>query len=251
MLSQCLLHHFSRVNMSGLKVWSRFSAKSRDGTVLKLRIEDMPEDRIEDVTKLLMTHYAPEESLHKGSGVPKNPEAMAELLKLYKESWNEKPHQITICVSDDETDTNSELLGASLMVLETKEEAFKEITYDDANTEEIKKFLEIMKCLSAKYNVFEKYDLDEFYDGRGVVVLPKCRGLGIAQEFFRVRRLMCKEHNIPMTGAWMTSFGTQKAAIRDNWETVCEMNTEDFEKEVGVKFEKVPPTCIFMIARGE
>ncbi|KAG6450274.1 hypothetical protein O3G_MSEX006480 [Manduca sexta] len=237
--------------MSGPRVWSRFSAKASDGTVLKFRIEDMTEDRIEDVMTLLMTHFATEESLHRGSGVPKNPKAMAELQEIYKELWNEKPNQIVICVSDEETTTNSELLGASVMDLETREEASKEIRHDNATTEEIKKFLEIITCLFTKYNVFDKYDLDKFYDDRGVVVLPKCRGLGIAQEFFRVRRLMCKEHNIPMTGGWMTSFGSQKAAIRDNWETVFEINYEDFGKEVGVKFENVPPTCIFMIARGE
>ncbi|KAG6450272.1 uncharacterized protein LOC115443600 [Manduca sexta] len=236
--------------MSEPKVWSRFSAKAKDGTVLKFRIQAMTEDRKEDLMNLLMTYFVPEESMHKGLGIPKNPEAMAELLEIYKELWSVKPNQnLTICVSDDETETRSELFGASLIILDKREE--KEKLHYEPISEVIKESIKIASCLSMKYNVFEKHDLNEFYDGRGVVVHPKCRGLGIAQEFLKVRRLVCKEHNVPMTGAWMTSFGTQKAAIRDNWETVFELNTEDFAKEVGVKFENVPPTFMFMIAKVE
>ncbi|KAG6450271.1 uncharacterized protein LOC115443604 [Manduca sexta] len=235
--------------MSEPKVWSRFSAKSKDGKVLKFRIEAMTDDRKEDLMNLLMTYFVPEESMHRGPGIPKSPEAMAEILEVYKDLWSVKSNQnLTICVSDDETESRSELLGASLIALETREE---EKTHYNPITEVIKKSIKVYTCLATKYNVFEKHDLDEFYNGRGVVVHPKCRGLGIAQEFLRVRRLVCKEHSIPMTGAWMTSFGTQKAAIRDNWETVFEINTEDFGKEVGVKFENVPPTFLYMIGRCE
>ncbi|KAG6450273.1 hypothetical protein O3G_MSEX006468 [Manduca sexta] len=238
--------------MSEPKVWSRFSAKAKDGTVLKFRIQAMTEDRKEDLMNLLMTHYVPEESMHRCLGIPKNPEAMAEVLEIYKDLWSEKPnHNLTICVSDDETETRSELFGASLIILETREGKSKEIIHYNPVTELLKESIKIYKYLSMKYNIFEKHDIDKYYYGGGVVVHPKCRGLGIAQEFLRVRRLVCKEHNIPMTGAWMTSFGTQKAAVRDNWETAYELNTEDIGKEVGVEFENVPPTFMYMIARNE
>ncbi|XP_030024925.1 uncharacterized protein LOC115443601 isoform X2 [Manduca sexta] len=238
--------------MSEPKVWSRFSVKAKDGKVLKLRIEAMTEDRREELMNLLINYFIPEESLHKSLGIPQKPDALAELIETYKEFWSEKPNQnLTICVSDDETETRGELLGASLIALEAREDASKEKPHYEPNTEEMKKFIEIYYVMAAKYNAFDKYDFDKFYNGRGLVVHPKCRGLGIAQEFLRVRRLVCKENNIPMTGAWMTAYGTQKAAARDNWETVFEMNTEDYAKEVGIKFENVPPTFMYMIGRSE
>lgn len=62
--------------------------------------------------------------------------------------------------------------------------------------------------------------------------------------------MICKEHNIPIHGAWTTSYGTRKAAERDGWETVCEVPIEEFGRKYGVTFESdVPPTFKFMIAR--
>lgn len=63
------------------------------------------------------------------------------------------------------------------------------------------------------------------------------------------RRMICKEYGVPINGAWMTSYGTQKAATRDGWETVAEIHYEEFGKQHNVIYEKDPPSCKFMIAR--
>lgn len=47
----------------------------------------------------------------------------------------------------------------------------------------------------------------------------------------------------------MTSYGTQKAAERDGWETVCEIQCEELGKFFGVKYGTNPPSTKFMIAR--
>ena len=47
----------------------------------------------------------------------------------------------------------------------------------------------------------------------------------------------------------MTSYGTQKAAERDGWETVCEVKFEELGKKLGLTFESDLPSSKFMIAR--
>lgn len=60
---------------------------------------------------------------------------------------------------------------------------------------------------------------------------------------------MCKHYEVPATCAWMTSFGSQKAARNDGWETVFEFSYEEFGAKHGVTFTDVPPTCKLMFAR--
>lgn len=51
-----------------------------------------------------------------------------------------------------------------------------------------------------------------------------------------------------MTGAWVTTHGSQKAAARDGWDTAFEIPYEELGKLLEVTFDGVPPTCKFMVA---
>lgn len=50
------------------KVWYKFEKRRKDGTLFKLRIQDLPEDRRDEMTELMMKHYTTEEPVHKGVG---------------------------------------------------------------------------------------------------------------------------------------------------------------------------------------
>lgn len=52
-----------------------------------------------------------------------------------------------------------------------------------------------------------------------------------------------------MTGAWMTSYGTHKAAERDGWEIKYKLDNEELKTRFGLTFEPPsPPFILFMIA---
>lgn len=63
--------------------------------------------------------------------------------------------------------------------------------------------------------------------------------------------MICKAHNVPMTGAWMTTEITQKAAAVTGWETVHEIAYNYLAKKYDVYFPNAPPTLKYMIARGD
>lgn len=60
------------------------------------------------------------------------------------------------------------------------------------------------------------------------------------------RTIICKERGVPITSAWMTSIGTQKAAAKLGWEALSEISYEDLGKMVGTEFPKVPPSSKLM-----
>ncbi|CAH0701101.1 unnamed protein product [Spodoptera exigua] len=231
-----------------LKVWSKFSVTKKDGSVLNLRIVDMPEDVkvVEKVIDCFLNYFVKEECTFKAAGVPESAEAMEELKgSVGHMVTNEKP-VFSICCLDNGKDEIDEVMGASLMMYMTREEAEKKLNFE---TKELQKLIEMSDGLSEIYDDLKEFNLDPYLLDRGIVVCPEYRGLGIAQELLKVRRLISKEFGIPINGAWMTSYGTQKAAERDGWETVCEIQYEDLEKKFNVTYGRNPPSSKFMIAR--
>ncbi|XP_022830887.1 uncharacterized protein LOC111359533 [Spodoptera litura] len=233
------------------KVWSKFSAKRKDGSVLKLRIMDMP--RVpsvqEKVLDLLMTYFVTEEHTILAAGVADSEEAMQEMTAMQNYMLTMESMHIVICCSDTEDDQIGDIMGCSMMMFTKKGDPKLEVEF---RTKELKKLMEIVtNGFGESYDEMKVFDLDLCLYARGISVHPKYRGLGIAQEFLRTRRLICKEYGIPITGAWMTAIGTQKAAERDGWETVCELQHADLEKKFNVKYAKDPPSTKFMIARIE
>uniref|UniRef100_A0A2A4J1J0 N-acetyltransferase domain-containing protein n=1 Tax=Heliothis virescens TaxID=7102 RepID=A0A2A4J1J0_HELVI len=229
-----------------LKVRSKFSAVAKNGTRFNFRIMDMPENLLKTVAHLYVEYFVKQESTFKASGVPKSAEALEEWIEFLSKMDDDGSFYITICCFDNNDDEHIEVLGASMMALTKKGEPEPELVFE---TPQLKKLVEMFKGLNDYYNEEKEFGLDRYFSDRGLFVCPQYRGLGIAQEFLRTRRMICKEHGIPINGAWMTSYGTQKAAERDGWETVCEFKFEEFEKKYGVTFDKEPPSSKFMIAR--
>ncbi|XP_063825103.1 uncharacterized protein LOC135074665 isoform X2 [Ostrinia nubilalis] len=192
------------------RVWRKFTVKSKDGE-LKLRIQDMPSDRLNDFIDICMKYFIPQETCNKTAVV-------------------------------------GEIIGASITKVDKKDDPERNLNFT-TKTKEVGASFAIISKLISRYNALKDHKLDIFLNDRGVVVNPKYRGLGLAQMFFNVRRQICHDIGIPLTGAWMTAAGSQKAAARDGWETAYEMTYEDFGKETGIVFENVPPICKYMTGK--
>ncbi|XP_028176396.1 uncharacterized protein LOC114364427 [Ostrinia furnacalis] len=232
------------------RIWRKFTVKSKDGE-LKLRIQDIPSDRLDDLIDVYMKYFAPEETCYKAAGIFKNEEALAELREFVTRMINDvakSPHNLTICCLDEDPEVVGEIIGASITIVDKKDDPETNLNFT-TKTKEVGVCFAIISKLISRYNALKDHKLDIFLNARGVVVNPKYRGLGLAQMFFNVRRQICHDIGIPLTGAWMTATGSQKAAARDGWETAYEMTHEDFGKETGIVFENVPPTFKYMTGK--
>ncbi|XP_063893906.1 uncharacterized protein LOC110375483 [Helicoverpa armigera] len=233
--------------MSSLKVWTKFSVVTKEGTTIKLRIVDMPEYLYEKVVQLYIDYFVKKESTIKAAGIPNNEEAINEIHGplLRSVEYDDEGYHIVICCLDNDDEPIREIMGASMMALTIRgvEPKYK------FKTKEMTKLFEIVYGLESYYDEVKAFDLERSFGDRGLFVCPNYTGLGIARELLKVRRMICKEHGIPINGAWMTSYGTQKAAERDGWETVCEIPYEELEKQFGVKYDTDAKSTKFMIAR--
>ncbi|XP_072931536.1 uncharacterized protein [Epargyreus clarus] len=233
------------------KVWMRFASKRQDGSIVKLRIQDLPKHRMEDFMTFLTTYFIKDESFHKAAGVYKSEKATEEYKIILNGMYEANPPQIAICCLDTESEDFDEILAVSTVQLVSPE-----ISLEDAigemgmklENKETQALLNILVVLSPTFpkSVKEKYE--NYYEGRGIIVRPDYRGLRIASQIVIQRRLLCQEYKVPMTCAWMTSLGSQKAAKRDGWETIAEITLEELGNLTGLDFGKDVPTYKLMMA---
>lgn len=226
------------------KVWLRFEKQTRDGTLMKLRIQDLPPERIGVATELMVKYFARDEPYRKATGFPNNPEALEEYRVYINKIFREAASRNVMCCADTDDD-NQDIIGISSVAVAT--ESYWDMTAGKG-TEEAKKINAIFYDVSHKFDILKEFNLSSYYSGKSLVVVPEYRGYGIAEKFLTVRRLMCGAYGIPMTAAWMSTFATQIAAAKDGWQTLCELDYGDIARRHGVSFEGVPPTNKYMAA---
>ncbi|CAG9786456.1 unnamed protein product [Diatraea saccharalis] len=231
---------------SECRVYSRFTATRNDGSTVKLRIQDLPIECQEAVLDLFVNVYAKEEAMYKSVGACNSEESKAELMQLFQDVTQVLQPHVTICCIDDDPDVVGQIAGASMMYIA---EGMTDLTKFQVETKELKKLFEIAVNALYCYDITKDYNVKKYYEDLGIVVHPDFRKLGIANEIVKTRRLISKINKVPLAGAWMTAWGTQKAGANDNWETVVELAFDDLSKRFGVIFENTPPTCKYMIAK--
>ncbi|XP_063628694.1 uncharacterized protein LOC134800150 [Cydia splendana] len=226
------------------KVWIRFEKQKRDGTLMRLRIQDLPLDRIEEATELMVRYFARDEPYRKATGFPNNPEALEEYRDYINKIFRDPASRNVMCCADTDED-EPDIIGISSVAVAT--ESYWDMTAGKG-TEEAKKINAIFYDVSHSFDLLKEFNLSSYYSGKSLVVVPEYRGYGIAEKFLTVRRLMCGAHGIPMTAAWMSTFATQIAAEKGGWQTLCELDYADIAMRHGVSFEGVPPTNKYMAA---
>ncbi|XP_052740309.1 uncharacterized protein LOC112053381 [Bicyclus anynana] len=228
----------SDMNECTSKIWSRFEAKKQDGSVIKLRIQSWQLQSKDDVYEFILKHFVSGEAIHKAAGITRNPEALKEYGELLDLHFKVAPLCAEVCCVDNDGTTVDQILGVSMTQLMTNTQKLEDITKElDLKTAEIQQLLHAAKVLEG-YLQPHISSYNTFYFGRGLIVHPEYRKLGIANEFIKVRKLVCIANNVPMTCAGMSAVGSQKAAEKNNWKTFVDIPIDELEKNTGLVFEK-------------
>lgn len=83
------------------------------------------------------------------------------------------------------------------------------------------------------HDAFSKYGVNEYLTDYGLVTNKNYRNRGIATEFLKARVSILKALNLLATSTIFTVIGSQKAAIKANYDEVFAIKWED----VGKNFE--------------
>ncbi|XP_041978565.1 uncharacterized protein LOC121732677 [Aricia agestis] len=222
------------------KVWSRLERKKKDGSTVILRFQELPPERTKEAMDLIIKYILRDEVIHRAIGIYKNAEATLEYRTVMNKMFELNPPHITICCVDDGSELGGELAGISKIAFKDESGSCADFfKLFKINTKEMEKFVKAVLVLENPKDLKEKYPRHTF--GKGIAVHPDYRGMGIATEFIRIRNLICKEHNVPMSTSLMTAIGSQRAAEANGWKLFEIVYPKDISVKTGIEFEEGTP----------
>lgn len=94
----------------------------------------------------------------------------------------------------------------------------------------MKSIFSALVYIDSQHDVYKKYGVTEYLTDYGLVTNKNYRNRGIATEFLKARIPILKALNLQVTSTLFTVIGSQKAAIKANYDEVFAIKWEDVGK---------------------
>uniref|UniRef100_A0A1L8DAG3 N-acetyltransferase domain-containing protein n=1 Tax=Nyssomyia neivai TaxID=330878 RepID=A0A1L8DAG3_9DIPT len=189
-------------NVGFPQIWHTFEAKDPDsGQSVKYRVQDLPEDRYDEVLDLMKYIFLKEEILAVAFDHHTDPRERK--MDFWSNVLNKKLS--VVCFKEG----SDEICGFNILEVIQKEDKPKELP--DQKVLDITKVLNFVK---EKSDIFNRYGVEEYLYGVGLLIIPKYRGLGLSTEILRARIPLGKALGFKVTSTAFTGTASQKAASR-------------------------------------
>lgn len=211
------------------KVWKTIEIKKKDTDVpIKFSIQEIPEDRFEDVIDHMCKYFLADEPMSNSLNGINEPE----YVETFRIFWNKFLKQgLSVAAFTENVNGGKPIIaGCNILGLSFKGE---KLDYNMIKSENGKKVMKIIDELSKKANVYEKYGVDKYMTAFGLSVSPSYRGAALGGHLLDARVDIGREYNIPVTSTMFTSPISQKLAARCGFETLLEKDYVDMVDEKG------------------
>ncbi|XP_066593128.1 uncharacterized protein [Prorops nasuta] len=219
--------------------------RDKDGDKpVKLRFQEIPEDRYEDALNHMLKYFLKDEPMCKSLGLLNNEQAKKDFSLLWKIAFQQG---IGIAAFvDDSTTQKPEIAGMNALFVMTKEDDNTINKVQWSSEAEI--VLKMNTMLAKEANLYEKFGCDKYLSALGLSVLPAFRGQALGEKLLAIRDNVGKEYNISHTATMFTSIISQKSASHAGFKVEVEKNYSDLvDKEGKLLFPGITDTKTLQI----
>ncbi|ETN60876.1 retinol-binding protein [Anopheles darlingi] len=146
-------------------VWWTFEAPDpdrEDSGLATYRVEDLTEDRFDDVMKLYTEHFLDDEPLCAHSGIRQDAEAYEETRTFWKHAFTER--LTVVCYKEG----SKELVGANILAMSLANDKVDFMKL--VKNEKLRKLIGINEYMSEAVNLYELYGVDKYLTAYGLTV---------------------------------------------------------------------------------
>lgn len=214
------------------KVWAVVeSAKQTvQGKPLKFSIQEIPEDRYEEVVHHLCTYFIHDEPTCQSFQGEDDRVFVEDFRKIWRDIL--KQRLSVAAFAEDPNGGKPIIAGVNMLGLDVKD---NETSSDDMKglSPKTNNLLHVLTDFSKKAQVYEKYGVDRYMFAFGLSVHPSYRGESLGGHILKARENIGREYNIPVTSTAFTSPISQKLAARCGFEVLLEKDYDEIFKEDG------------------
>ncbi|GAB0087130.1 uncharacterized protein DMENIID0001_014070 [Sergentomyia squamirostris] len=202
-------------------VWRRFKAKDAEtGEMVNYRVEDLPEDRYEEAVELLVEHFLKDEPMCKAGGAANDPQSIAGFSNAWKAILQDKIS--LVCFKEN----SNEIVGVNVLKICSKD-------VEDGIPEDAGKactdMLRAMDFATRSGDLFNRYQVDKYFAGFALLIVPKYRALCLAEQIIKARQGLGKAIGVNLTSTVFTNKFSQAAAARAGFEETYVISYEDLK----------------------
>ncbi|XP_058454588.1 uncharacterized protein LOC131432368 [Malaya genurostris] len=177
------------------RVWLTFEARDLEETgndghrTVKYRVQDLPEDRVDDAIAHMQTHFLRGEPMCSIVGLFKDPVALAEFAELWRSIAAQRC--AVVCFREG----SDEIVGLNMLTVVSKNDPKEQMFKSDG----LKLMYDCYVGLLKQSDIFGRYGVDHYLSAWGLSVHPKYRGRGVATELLRARIPLCRAMGLRLT----------------------------------------------------
>jgi len=207
------------------KIWSTHQVE-RAGTTHKIRIQDIPEDRHEDVVQFMTQVYLKDEPMFRSLNISEDEISKETYRFIWLESLRQNASIMSVLDNDDE---KPEILGTEIIYITTKEDGkLPELAGVSYN-----KTSKFGGVLFSALDPFEHFGVNEVLRERGLCVAPENRSLGIGTLLFDTFPKLGKSFGVKAAMTQFSSIRSQKIAEKLGYKVYNEIPYKDYKDENG------------------
>lgn len=232
------------------KVWRVVDVviKDKGSKPIRFSIQEIPEDRYEDVVEHMLKYFIADEPMCKCYDGRDDPEFKETFRKIWTEVLS---HGLALGAFVENPDGGKPIIaGVNALVLSYEGENYDII---DSMPLKPRRIMEFMTKVSKDAKVYERYGVDRYISAFGLSVDPSFRGASLGGHLLRAREDVGREYNLSVTSTVFTSPISQKLAERNGFETLYQERYEDVVDDdgnelfpgIGVEFVKVMAKKLF------
>ncbi|XP_063243793.1 uncharacterized protein LOC134543028 isoform X2 [Bacillus rossius redtenbacheri] len=226
------------------KVWRRaVGRKPVDGKVPSFVIQDVPEDREEELVQFMVENFVRNEPLSRCLNSSNDPVSIKEL----REQWVEVVAQkITIAAFLKEDGPRPRLVGCNLIGVVTR--ADKNIK-NEFKGETASKIMKLLDYLDSLADPFEKYGVEEYIAAMGLSVAKEFQGQGLGKELLKARFDVGRAVGVKLTVTAFTAIESQVLATREGFEELARIDYKDYKVDGKEVFPGITSKCAILMAK--
>jgi len=230
------------------KIWRKCSGLKRmdNGEVPNFTIQDVPEDRHEDIIDFMTIHFCRDEPTNKSLGFLEDPDSMLELKTLWREVLKQNMALVAF-VENEEDEHRPRIAGCNITCVTTKDD---KMTYEQFEGRCIRALMKhVFDTLVGMANVYERYGVEEYMTALGLCVDPVFRGQGLGLEILKARFDLCKAVDLKVSMTIFTAVASQLLAHRVGMEVIAEIWYEDCKEDGKPVFPNIESKSVKAMAK--
>ncbi|XP_011700256.1 PREDICTED: uncharacterized protein LOC105457337 [Wasmannia auropunctata] len=212
------------------RIWKQIEKVNKDGKLTKFTIQEIPEDRYEDVVKHMCTYLIPDEPICQCLNAKDDPVFVQDMSMLWRLTLIQG---ISIATFTDNLNGEKPIIASvNLLGIDFKNQ--KNSMIHQFKSENCRKAIETTVYLSRI--VYDYYEIDKYLYSVGLWVNSDYRGFGLSKDMLEIRKFIGLMYGVPVTASGFTSIIMQKSAANAGFEELLTKNYSDLVDKDGHEY---------------